>query len=232
MRIDGTKLKLAALILMCIDHVGAVLTPAFGLVQIGIYSCSILRVIGRLSFPIYAFLLAEGAIHTRNWKRYALRLGSLFLLCEPIYDLLFHDSLFYPGNQNIFLTLLLGLLVIEADIAANRLLPNAAGGMLGLIGAVAGAALGGLLQTDYGAGGILMIYICYYFRESRWKQLLGIILVNLFLFGGIQAFAGLAVLLLMWYDGTPGTKSRWVRDGFYLFYPAHLLILLLIKSML
>ena len=76
-------LKLIACITMLIDHIGAVFFP----------SLILLRIIGRLSFPIYCFLLAEGAAHTKHAPRYALRLLLCALISELPYDLAFSGKL-------------------------------------------------------------------------------------------------------------------------------------------
>jgi len=86
-------LKLIALITMIIDHVGAIFFPQY------IW----LRYIGRLSMPIYAFLLVQGYKHTRSFTRYAIRLAVFALLSEVPYDLLFRRTWLEFGNQNILL---------------------------------------------------------------------------------------------------------------------------------
>lgn len=224
---NGTWLKVLAVALMCIDHVGAALFPYFCLVRIGGGYYSVLRVIGRLSFPVFAFLLAQGAVYTSNWKKYALRLLLLFLMSECIYDRLFHGSWFFWENQNILLTLLLGLLAIEGDlrICGKMAGSGSAVARLFLMGGI--CVLAELLGADYGAGGILMIYGLYACRESVWGQCLVLLAVNGLWFGGIQFFGALAWIFILLYDGTPGTKNRLVRDGFYLFYPVHLVLLLM-----
>lgn len=216
---------------MCIDHVGAVFFPWDFPVWIGGSAYPLLRLVGRLSFPIFAFLLSEGAVHTSNWRKYALRLLILFVLSEGIYDLLFHGSIFYPQNQNIMLTLLIGLLSIQADIWLNRKLPGTVGEVLGILTALLGCAAAELLCADYGLYGILLIYLFYRVRKSRLGQLLVLAGMNAFLYGGIQTFAVFAWIPIALYDGTPGLRNRIFRDGFYLFYPLHLAVLLLLLNL-
>lgn len=78
-RLDGTVLKLIACLSMFIDHLGAVCFSG----MMGF------RIIGRLAFPIYCFLLVEGAVHTRNMKKYILRMGIFALISEVPFDLAF-----------------------------------------------------------------------------------------------------------------------------------------------
>ena len=96
-------LKLIALVTMIIDHVGAIFFPQF------IW----LRYIGRLSMPIYAFLLVQGYMHTRNFNRYALRMGIFALLSEVPYDLLFQGTWLEFQRQNILFTFLTALFVMK-----------------------------------------------------------------------------------------------------------------------
>ena len=101
-RLDGTVLKLIACLSMFIDHLGAVCFSG----MMGF------RIIGRLAFPIYCFLLVEGAVHTHDMKKYILRMGIFALISEVPFDLAFYHRLVYTGHQNVFFTLGLGLLAI------------------------------------------------------------------------------------------------------------------------
>lgn len=91
------SLKIVALICMLIDHAGATLFP----------QCDILRSIGRVSFPLYAFLLAQGCKHTHSMERYLLGLGIFALISEIPYDLAFGNSINFLDQTNIFYTLFL-----------------------------------------------------------------------------------------------------------------------------
>ena len=94
-RMDGTVLKLIACLSMFIDHLGAVCFSG----MMGF------RIIGRLAFPIYCFLLVEGAVHTHDMKKYILRMGIFALISEVPFDLAFYHRLVYMGHQNVFFIL-------------------------------------------------------------------------------------------------------------------------------
>lgn len=110
--LDGTQLKWIALVTMFIDHTGAAVverllsetSPAW---LTALYFA--LRIIGRLAFPIYCFLLAEGFAHTHSRPKYLARLAVFALVAEVPFDLATQGLVYYPGYQNVFFTLALGL---------------------------------------------------------------------------------------------------------------------------
>jgi len=104
--ITGSTLKILAIVTMLIDHTGYVL------VTHNFYLNFIMRSIGRIAFPIFVFLLIEGATHTSSKFKYALRLSLFAILSEIPFDLAFHKELFYFGYQNVFFTLAIGMFMI------------------------------------------------------------------------------------------------------------------------
>jgi hypothetical protein len=120
--ISGSTLKLIAIITMLIDHTAAVVlekiivagessnTIAYDSVLYFIYV--LMRMIGRLAFPIFCFLLVEGFLHTRSVRKYAIRLAAFALISEIPFDLALFGEPFYFNYQNVFFTLLIGLLVM------------------------------------------------------------------------------------------------------------------------
>lgn len=230
-------LKLIACVTMLLDHIGAVIVlelfyrePSGELLDL--YEA--LRLIGRIAFPVYCFLLAEGSVHTRNPLRYGLRLVALMLLAEIPYDLAFYGGANWQ-NQNVMVTLLLAFLTLEA----GKKCPNQ---LLKLLVAVPFAGLAELARGDYGAEGVLLVVLFALTREMprrRLFQFLGMwflfspshaMLLNWL--GGIrittQEWALLALIPISIYSGRKTTGSRAAQWGFYLFYPAHLLVLYLI----
>ena len=235
-------LKLIACITMLLDHIGAVVVMAWfenssgankGLL-LDLYE--MLRVIGRLAFPIYCFLLVEGSVHTCNPKRYGLRLLIAAVLSEIPYDLAIYGGISWQ-NQSVMVTLLLGFLMLRVMDQLGKFPWK-------LLAIVSFAVVAELLHTDYGADGILVIALFALTRGSTWKEMLQffglwcifspfyLLTPISWLASGfsltVQELAALAIVPIIFYDGRKTTKSKFIQWAFYLFYPVHLLALYLI----
>ena len=229
MPFSGSVLKWIAIAVMFLDHIGACLLEVFVLNvhgnsplagQIGnLYFWydfdQILRSAGRMAFPIFCFLLVEGAVHTRSPKRYLLRLALFAVLSEIPFDLALHNQTFYWGAQNVFFTLLLGLLVI---LVFQRYPAEGWKGMLALAVSAAAAELGG---TDYGVVGVAVIAAMYLLRERPLAAYL-ISLALLALLNRQELYSAPAFLAMALYNGRRGRQPKYF---FYVFYPVHLLLL-------
>ena len=122
---SGSELKMIAIATMLIDHIAA--TVIIRVLKFGGYNDSlyqlyrVMRNIGRIAFPIFCFLLVEGFMHTRDREKYALRLGCFAAISEIPFDLAFNGKILEVGYQNVFFTLLLGLLTMMAyDSVMNQ----------------------------------------------------------------------------------------------------------------
>ena len=180
----------------------------------------LIRGFGRIAFPIFCFLLAEGFRHTSSRKRYAQRLLIFALLSEIPYNLVHEGNLYYP-SQNVFFTLLLGFLGIWA-LSKFREWP--------LHSALALIALGivsVLLKADYGWKGYLLILLMYQLAEQPVLQCFaGISLL------GWPGGVALAYPLMNLYNGKRGfIKSPAAKYAFYLFYPVHLTAIWLVHRL-
>jgi ABC-type amino acid transport system permease subunit len=221
--ISGSTLKWIAIISMAIDHIGAGILEAgllnawgtsplgnfFGAYWQQIYQIDqVLRKIGRPAFPIFCFLLVEGFLHTHDVKKYAIRLGLFALISEIPFDLLLFLKPVDWSHQNVFFTLLLGLLAIWfIDSHGETVLVRIAALGVGML-------LGELLRTDYGAFGVGLILVLYVLRKNRfWQCILGALLCVW------EYTAPIAFLFIWFYNGERGRQPKWF---FYWFYPVHL----------
>ena len=230
-------LKLIACVAMLLDHAAIVIVMdsyygATGAARVALLELyETLRTIGRLAFPIYCFLLAEGASRTRNPKRYALRLFIAMLLAEIPFDLAIFGG-FTWKHQSVMVTLLLGYLMLEV-------MKKCPVKWLRLLMVIPFAFLAELMNTDYGAMGIHVIALFFLTRDVPRKeiwQFLGLwfifspnhLMVLNWLDGfrvTMQELASFAVIPIMCYNGQKVTKNKAVQWAFYLFYPVHLLAL-------
>lgn len=217
-------LKLIACAAMLLDHIGAVFCPGIGL-----------RIIGRIAFPIYCFLLAEGIHYTREPRKYGLRLLVGALLSEIPFDLLFFGKITL-AHASVMVTLLLGFLYGQAAKRATQLAVQI---LLILPFAVAAELLG----TDYGGWGVALVALFVLSRGREGARVIQVIVLAFICwmiggytlrFGSVRIpieMAALAALIpIFCYSGQKITKNTWIQRGFYLFYPVHLMILLCISQ--
>lgn len=229
--LTGTALKVIACLTMVIDHVAA------GRVFPGIggETYDIMRIIGRLAFPIFCFLLAEGAVRTKSVGKYMLRLAIFAVISEPAYDYLFYGRLVSRGHQNIYFTLLLGLCAVTVLHAARTRREGIRAACLGLGGVFVCMVIADLLHTDYGSTGVALIFCMYLLRSApRGRELIVcgalMVLFGYMWWGQLQFYALLAFPLLLLYNEKRGTGIP--RYAFYAFYPAHLALLGIIRAAL
>ena len=208
--LTGNQLKLIAMITMTCDHVGVQIFP----------QCLWLRILGRLAMPIYAYMIAEGCRHTRDRKKYLLRLFGMGTLCQIVYFVAM-KSLY----QCILITFSLSVILIWLiDLAEQE---KTAGARIRLFGAVAVVfflcvVLPDLLpradfEIDYGLPGVLLPVLIY--GGGTKGLLIGLALTAL-KYGGVQWLAFLAVPLLLAYNGQRGKAN--IGKLFYWYYPLHL----------
>lgn len=211
---DASDLKIWALFTMFIDHVGAVLIENTYLYNIESFQMLdiCLRLIGRIAFPIYAFLLVEGFLHTSNLKKYMGRMAIFALVSELPFDLAIYGKLSF-AHQNVFFTLLIGLLVMKGiEMAGEN-----KGFMFGII--LAGCVLANVINVDYSYIGVLLIILLYVFREEHKRRcIIGAVLFS------YEITSIFAFIMMYYYTGNKG-EMKMPRFVFYGFYPVHLLLL-------
>jgi len=236
--ISSAGLHILAMSLMLCDHLWATVIPGNNW----------LTCIGRLAFPIFAFMLVEGYFHTRSLKKYALRLLVFAVVSEIPFNLMCSGSLLYPIHQNVIWTLLIGLWMIHLNEKAvqggssTRVAFTRAGTVL------LGGLLGLITFTDYNAAGVLMILVFYFFRGNSWwcylSQLAGLYYINFEMLKGLvfpvslfgstievpqQGHAILSLVFIWLYQGRKGYSSKWFQQLCYWFYPGHMFLLWLIQ---
>lgn len=232
--LTSNMLRILAMAFMICDHLWAKVVPGNDW----------MTYVGRLTFPVFAFMISEGFIHTSNLKKYIFRLLGFALISEIPFNLFYGGSWFYPYHQNVMFTLLLGLLAImlidkakknrDAKTIVKTVLLVALLGIISFIGFV-----------DYGFWGFLTVVMFYLFRDFPFAwvaQLIAMLLMNLILFEGqtvpveifgqtkeiaTQGFAVLALIPIWLYGGRKGKSNRILQYAFYAFYPVHMIIIYL-----
>lgn len=248
------SLKLIACVTMLIDHIGATLvervfmrcpidSAAFPFWE-GLYFG--MRIIGRIAFPIYCFLLVEGAYRTRDPKKYGLRLLAGMLLSEIPFDLAFSPTYmtcewklttpllgFNPEFNSVMMTLLLGFGMLQCMKRVK--------GFWRVAAVLPFYILAERLYTDYGGMGILLIAVFSLTKGAKKETLLRVLgcafvlcaQLDIMLKYGIghdmESFAMLALIPIGMYSGRKLTHNKAVQWGFYLFYPVHILLLALLQ---
>ena len=206
-----------------------------------------LTCIGRLTFPIYAFMIVEGYFHTKNLKKYVLRLLLFAVISEIPFNLAMGSSLFFPIHQNVLWSFLIsiGFIHWNEKVKEKQLWKRI---LVGVATICIGYLVGIITFVDYYNAGIFMVLVFYFFRGKKWWCYLGQFIclwyINFEMLGGLSyeidifgqthfiARQGLALLALIpiWlYKGKQGYHSKPLQYFYYVFYPLHLLILGLLK---
>lgn len=234
--LTANVLRIIALLLMLSDHIWATYL-SFG---------NWMTYIGRMAFPIFAFQIAEGFVHTSSFKKYALRLLIFAVITEIPFNLFYSSRWFNPFHQNVLFTLLLGLLAMYViDRAKTRKTAKS------IIFSVLWLALIALVSVigfpDYGFWGVVTVVMFYVLRDFPFAwlaQLVAMVLIHVVAFEGqvflvellgktfevpTQSFAVLSLIPIWLYGGRKGRTSKFLQYAFYAFYPVHMLLLYLIK---
>ena len=219
--LSGSALKIIAVVSMVIDHY------AYYLMDGNTMAYDVMRCFGRIAFPVFAFLVAEGFAHTRNRMRYFISL-LLFAAVSEVPWYLLNGA---DGTHNVMFTLALG---VSALAVFERLREHR---ILCCFFILLTAWLATWLGTDYEWRGVLLIVVSYLFgiiRSMNTPIILRRMMQLLFVFplmmhyGIIGALLACAVIFL--YDGTRGfIHGNVAKYGFYAFYPVHLITILIIN---
>lgn len=224
-RFTSFDLKIIAMGTMAIDHMAVAWIYLYGYGADPVWSKvgTAMRLVGRVAFPLYAFLLVQGFLHTGNWASYLRRLLGFSVLSEIPFNLVVSGRLFWPELQNTLVLFVIGLLCLKglsACLEGDGRLKNTPAAVLIMAG---GMALAEILRADYGAFGILFILAMYWFRYCPKERMMwgaAAMILSEGVFNGGAACT--AFFLLNRYNGERGKDLGYFP---YLFYPAHLLIL-------
>lgn len=208
------------MVFMLVDHIAYVMIER-GLGYGGnLYMINrTMRSMGRLAFPIFCFTIVEGFQRTSNSREYLKRLIIFALISEIPFDLAFRGRMFSMDLQNVFWTLAFGLaaMIIYNDVFMA--------GWKKAIGLLVCFYLPYRFHTDYSVYGVLAIFLMYLFRKEPIKMCMaGYIL--LLLQNPIEVWAIFGFVLILLYNGQRGRGNKKI---YYWFYPAHLMVLVLLK---
>ncbi len=219
--LSGNKLKVIACLSMLIDHIGYLLFPQF----------AVFRYIGRVAMPIFAFLIAQGCIHTKNKTKYFLNIFILGVICQLFYtaENLINGS-FYTLYLNILFTFSLSLLICfgVVEIGRNKkAIPFLIAGILFAVFVCfyLEKLLSVRLIIDYGFAGVILPCFALLTKKPLLNKIffsVGTLLFCLILQAEIPYiwYSLLALPLIFLYNGKRGTKK--LKYLFYAFYPLHL----------
>ena len=235
--LDSFFLHILAMGLMLCDHLWATLFP----------KQEWMTYIGRIAFPIFAFMIVEGYFHTSNVRTYIRRMFVFAVISEIPFDLVYGSSVFYPFHQNVLWTFLISLISIQLCEKAKTLKWRWITGSVFLLVLAFDYMIGNLAMVDYFGAGVLTVMTFYLFRKRNWQSLAGQIFclgfLNIRMLGSYfssitiagyeveivqQGFALFALIPIWFYNGKQGYHSKWFQYICYGFSPGHLLILYLI----
>ena len=240
LKIETTSMSLhvMAMAFMLCDHLWGTIIPGNDW----------LTCVGRIAFPIFAFLIVEGYFHTKNLKKYVGRLLLFAFLSEIPFDLAMGSRLFYPIHQNVLWSFLISIGLIHWNERVRQTGNLWLRLLAGCVSVLLGYVVGLITMVDYYHAGILTVLVFYFFRQKKWwsyaGQLLCLWYINIEMLGGfsyeVQLFRqtrflmrqGLALFALIpiWlYRGKQGYHSKWLQYVYYGFYPLHLLVLGVLK---
>ena len=223
--LNNNQLKIIAMITMLIDHIGVAFFP----------SIKILRCIGRIAFPIYAYMIAEGCRYTKNSKKYLAMIAGMAFIFQIVY-FVFMNSL-YQGILVTFSLSIGAIFAIDTFIKNKNIVNRILMAIIILfiftvstVFPVIFKAYG--FKLDYGMWGLCFPILVYFAPSKIWRIILSaIFLIFMSLSTNVlQWWSLLTIPLFMLYNGERGSKK--LKYVFYLFYPIHLVIIYAIMFLL
>ncbi|HHT16842.1 MAG TPA: conjugal transfer protein TraX [Papillibacter sp.] len=232
-KLSGFAIKWIAVASMIIDHVGGLCIMKYYSATFSVITASeaakaatlyyiikVCEALGSIAFPIFCMLIAEGFIHTKSRGRYAIRMIAFALISEIPFNLAHKHTVLYPALQNVMFTLALGIVTLYAVEWAKTYV-RAGKWTIALQAAIValGMAAALLVKSEYVFIGVLVICLFYFLRDKGiWR------LVALVPLAVISPWSLLSLIPILMYNGTRGRGSKYF---FYVFYPAHFLVIYL-----
>lgn len=232
--VSSEVLHILAMLFMVLDHLWAVVFPA----QLW------MTLIGRLAFPIFAFLTVEGFLHTRNFKKYLARMFLFAVISEIPFDYMYSGLLFYPYHQNVLWIFLISLICMYMLEKARTNQKTILFIPIAVLICISGFLAGTISMSDYYGPGVLTVLVFYFLRRKTpltcILQLLLLYWINTELLGGLcftitlfgisfefvqQGIAVLALIPIWLYGGNKRIHSKTFQYFCYAFYPAHCLLI-------
>ena len=239
--LSAASLHILAMATMVLDHMWATVVPGN----------TWMTLVGRLTFPIFAFLIAEGLTHTRDAKAYRRRMLVAAILSEIPFNLMCASSPIYPFHQNVLWTFLIAMYMIAMTERAKERGGGLWAAAVGIAAVILGMLLGTVAMVDYFGAGVAMVMLFYFARGRRWYhfalQAAGMYYLNVEMLKGLyypvtlfghefefyqQSLALLALIPIWLYRGQQGHHSKVFRFVCYAFYPVHMLILAAVRAVM
>ena len=239
--LSAASLHILAMATMVLDHMWATVVPGN----------TWMTLVGRLTFPIFAFLIAEGLTHTRDAKAYRRRMLVAAILSEIPFNLMCASSPIYPFHQNVLWTFLIAMYMIAMTERAKERGGGLWAAAVGIAAVILGMLLGTVAMVDYFGAGVAMVMLFYFARGRRWYhfalQAAGMYYLNVEMLKGLyypvtlfghefefyqQSLALLALIPIWLYRGRQGYHSKAFRFACYAFYPVHMLILAAVRAVM
>lgn len=237
--LNSAALHIIAMTLMLGDHIWATLLP----------SAEWLTCAGRLAFPIFAFMIAEGAAKTRSLPKYILRMAIWAVISEIPFNLAISGGVLYPFHQNVLWTFTISLgAIFLLEKVKGKFKRRVIKILLSIPIVITAFIIGFITMADYFGAGVLTVLAFYFFPRGKWwgklGQLLVMIWINLDILAGYyyeielfgrtfaifqQGFALFALIPIWLYNGERGISSKKFRYFCYAFYPVHLAALFAIR---
>ena len=230
--LSGAQIKRIAVVSMVIDHVGGYLVRNWFMLSnynimtsetanmhmLFYWIIKVCDILGSMAFPVFCFLIAEGFFHSKAPRKYALRMFVFAVLTEIPFNLVHRMGVWYPGLQNVMFTLAVSILTLYvASISDSKFKGSKFQLPVRILIVILGMGLAFLLRGEYVFLGVLAISLFYYLRSYTYLRLLAFVPLAVPSFWSL-----LAIPVILLYNGKRGKQNKYF---FYVFYPAHFLLI-------